>query len=80
MNELSGLLACTLRIRRCFNMYFIHRQDEGELQLNADFCQEFSQMENWGLLERFWAKYPTLVENLDSNAMLQEKHLMPLSC
>jgi hypothetical protein len=76
-NEIWGLLSCTFRIRGCFNKDFICREEEGELHLKAEFYEQFINVENWGILERFWAKYPELVQNLDQRKMLYEESLLP---
>jgi hypothetical protein len=38
------------------------------------------QLENWGILESFWHKYPDLVEGLDTDLIFREQNLMPATC
>lgn len=77
LEEFAWVLACTFRIRGGFNKQFIVRENDGELQISEEFYQQFMNLENWGLLEGFWIKYPYLVEGLDPSIMLLEENLMP---
>ncbi|KAH3957499.1 hypothetical protein HBI81_184210 [Parastagonospora nodorum] len=77
LERLVGFLACTYRIRGCFNKEFICRVNDGDLQICPSFYEQISKIENWGILESFWHKYPDLVEGLDTNLMFREQNLMP---
>ncbi|EGX93492.1 hypothetical protein CCM_04866 [Cordyceps militaris CM01] len=71
-----GLFLCSLRMRGSFNTHFICRQNEGDLEINPEFYNRFTDPANWGLLENFWTVYPGLVEGLDPGLKIREKDLL----
>lgn len=71
-----GLFLCSSRIRGFFNSNIITRQNDGELELDEEFYQQFTDPNGWGLLERFWTEYPDLVEGMDPSVMIREEQLL----
>ena len=76
MDAAIGLLLCSSRIRGSFNMNFISRHDEGDLEIDGEFYERFTEPDNWGLLETFWTTYPYLVEGMDQRVKMREEDLL----
>ncbi|KAI5927510.1 hypothetical protein F4810DRAFT_267933 [Camillea tinctor] len=77
LESVFGLLSCTIRIRESFNGSFIKRENGGEPQVDEAFYQRFMHRDGWGILERFKAEYPDLMEGIDDKIMIREEHLLP---
>ncbi|KAI0600327.1 hypothetical protein F4775DRAFT_590655 [Biscogniauxia sp. FL1348] len=78
LENVCGLLSCTVRIRESFNGNFIKRENGGEPQVDEAFYERFIHKDGWGLLERFRTEYPALTEGIDDNIMIREEHLLPV--
>ncbi|KAH6649044.1 hypothetical protein BKA67DRAFT_576630 [Truncatella angustata] len=77
LENVFGLLSCTIRVRASFNGNFVTRENDGEPQVDETFYRRFMQEDGWGVLDRFWTEYPELVEGLDYNFRIGEEHLLP---
>jgi hypothetical protein len=77
LENVFGLLSCTVRVRSSFNGNFVVRENDGEPQVDEAFYKRFTQEDGWGILERFWIEYSELVEGVDRNIMIREEHLLP---
>jgi hypothetical protein len=77
LEHVFGLLGCTYRIRGTFAREFITREDDGEPIVSEEFYKQFTDIANWGILERFWKEYPELVDGMDTKSMLCEENLIP---
>ncbi|KAI4602017.1 hypothetical protein KJ359_010883 [Pestalotiopsis sp. 9143b] len=78
LEDVFGLLSCTVRVRGSFNSSFISRENDGEPQLDDAFYRRFMQESGWGILGRFWTQHPELVDGLDHGILVPEEHLLSI--
>lgn len=74
-----GLFLCSYRIRGAFNGSFITRQNGGDLEIDAQFYEQFMAPDKWGLLETFWVQYPDLVQGLDPKLLIRQEDLLTMT-
>ena len=77
LQEVSGLISCTFRMRGAFSREFVTRENDGDMQIKQDFYDQFMDISNWGLLATFWKQYPQSTEGMEARALLREEHLIP---
>ncbi|KAK9776783.1 putative BZIP domain-containing protein [Seiridium cardinale] len=76
LEELFGLLSCTMRVRASFNGRFINRENDGEPQVDERFLERITQKSGWGILDKFWNEYPDLFQGVEPDILLREEHLL----
>lgn len=63
--DVIGLLTCCLKVHWPWNKPMLEPDDEGQLQMRAEFLDTFTRIEGWGITKEFATMYPHLVEGAD---------------